>query len=308
MLCAVKKLVLLDGHAIIHRAFHAIQPLNTSKGELVNAVFGFTSMLLNVLEIERPDCIAVAFDRKGKTFRHRADATYKATRAKTAPELISQIGRIYEVARAFSIPIFAESGFEADDVIGSVCEKVKNEDLKVVIVSGDRDLLQLVNEKVSVHDLTGGYRKSVNFNPEAVEKKYGFPPKFVADFKGLAGDASDNLKGVEGVGEKTATSLIQEFGSLEEIYKNLENIKPTVSAKLEKDCEKAQHSKMMATIRRDAQINWDLSDCELQDFDRTKVLEFFEELEFYSLQKRFERLFPSKPEVVEAPVEQMSLF
>lgn len=303
----MKKLVILDGHAIIHRAFHAIQPLNTSSGELVNAVFGFTSMLLNVLEIERPDYIAIAFDRKGKTFRHHADTTYKATRAKTAPELIGQIGRIYEIARAFSIPIFSENGFEADDILGGICEKVKAEDLQVVVVSGDRDLLQLVNEKVSVHDLSGGYRKSVNFNPEAVEKKYGFPPKFIPDFKGLAGDASDNLKGVEGVGEKTATSLIQEFGSLEEIYENLEKIKPTVRAKLEKDRENAFHSKMMATIRLDAQIEWQLEDCRLNDFDREKVSDLFEDLEFHSLAKRLTKVLPTKAEVV-VKIEQPSLF
>jgi len=303
----VKKLVILDGHAIIHRAFHAIQPLNTSSGELVNAVFGFTSMLLNILEIEKPDYIAIAFDRKGKTFRHHADANYKATRKKTAPELIGQIGRIYEIARAFSIPIFSENGFEADDILGGICEKVKAEDLHVVVVSGDRDLLQLVNEKVSVHDLSGGYRKSVNFNPEAVEKKYGFPPKFIPDFKGLAGDASDNLKGVEGIGEKTATSLIQEFGSLEKIYENLEKIKPTVQAKLEKNQENAFLSKRLATIRRDAQIEWQLEDCRLNDFDRKKVLGLFENLEFHSLIKRLSKVLPTKVEIVEK-IEQPSLF
>ncbi len=303
----MKKLVILDGHAIIHRAFHAIQPLNTSSGELVNAVFGFTSMLLNILEIEKPDYIAIAFDRKGKTFRHHADANYKATRKKTAPELIGQIGRIYEIARAFSIPIFSENGFEADDILGGICEKVKAEDLHVVVVSGDRDLLQLVNEKVSVHDLSGGYRKSVNFNPEAVEKKYGFPPKFIPDFKGLAGDASDNLKGVEGIGEKTATSLIQEFGSLEKIYENLEKIKPTVQAKLEKNQENAFLSKRLATIRRDAQIEWQLEDCRLNDFDRKKVLGLFENLEFHSLIKRLSKVLPTKVEIVEK-IEQPSLF
>ena len=303
----MKKLVILDGHAIIHRAFHAIQPLNTSSGELVNAVFGFTSMLLNILEIEKPDYIAIAFDRKGKTFRHHADANYKATRKKTAPELIGQIGRIYEIARAFSIPIFSENGFEADDILGGICEKVKAEDLHVVVVSGDRDLLQLVNEKVSVHDLSGGYRKSVNFNPEAVEKKYGFPPKFIPDFKGLAGDASDNLKGVEGIGEKTATSLIQEFGSLEKIYENLEKIKPTVQAKLEKNQENAFLSKRLATIRCDAQIEWQLEDCRLNDFDREKVLGLFEDLEFHSLIKRLSKVLPTKIEVAEK-IEQPSLF
>lgn len=303
----MKKLVLLDGHAIIHRAFHAIQPLNTSSGELVNAVFGFSSMLLNVLEIEQPDCIAIAFDRKGKTFRHHADENYKATRTKTDPNLISQVGRIYEVARAFSIPIFSENGFEADDVIGSICEKVKDEDIKVVIVSGDRDLLQLVTEQVSVHDLTGGYRKSVNFTPAEVEKKYGFTAEFVPDFKGLAGDASDNLKGVEGVGEKTATDLIQRFGHLENIYEHLDEVRDSVRTKMEKDRENALLSKRLATIRRDAQIEWNVKDCELSDFDRETVLQLFGELEFNSLIRRFEKLFPAAVKQAEA-TEQPSLF
>ena len=304
----MKKLIILDGHAIIHRAFHAIKPLHTSKGELVNAIFGFTSMLLNVLEIERPTYIAIAFDRKGKTFRHHADANYKATRSKTSSDLISQIGRIYEVARAFSIPVFSENGFEADDILGGICEKVKNEDeLKTIVVSGDRDLLQLVDERTSVHDLSGGYRKSVNFTPEKVVEKYGFAAKFIPDFKGLAGDASDNLKGVAGVGEKTATDLICRFGELENIFANLEEIKPTVRAKLERERDSAFHSKRMATIRYDAQIDWDLEKCKLEDFDREKILEFLDELEFHSLKKRFEKLFPSCSEVKSKYI-QTSLF
>ncbi|MCK5471813.1 hypothetical protein KAI54_01340 [Candidatus Gracilibacteria bacterium] len=304
----MKKLVLLDGHAIIHRAFHAIKPLNTSHGELVNAVFGFTSMLLNIMEIEQPDYLAMAFDRKGKTFRHHADENYKATRAKTAPELIRQIKRVYEITRAFSIPIFSGNGFEADDLLGTICEQAKHEkDLKIIIVSGDRDLLQLVNEKISMHDLSGGYRKSVNFTPEKVVKKYGFPPKFIPDFKGLAGDASDNLKGVAGVGEKTARDLIREFGCLEEIYKNLPKIRESVQIKLEKDRKNAFLSKRLAIIRRDAQIEWLIEDCRLQNFDREKVLNLFDELEFQSLKKRFERLFPIKVEVIKK-IEQPSLF
>ncbi len=304
----MKKLVILDGHAIIHRAFHAIRPLHTSSGELVNAVFGFTSMMLNVLEIEKPDCLAVAFDRKGKTFRHHADKEYKATRTKTDPNLISQIRRIYEIARAFSIPIFTASGFEADDVLGTICEKVKNEEnLKTIIVSGDRDMLQLVNEKVSVHDLNGGYRKSVNFTPTEVKEKYGFSPKLIPDFKGLAGDSSDNLKGVEGVGPKTATALIQKFGILEKIYEHLREVKESVRSRLERDRENAFLSKRLATIRKDAQIDWKMEDCQLQDFDHEVVLKLFDELEFYSLKKRFGKLFPPKVEVVEK-VEQPSLF
>ncbi|MFH0776597.1 MAG: 5'-3' exonuclease H3TH domain-containing protein [Patescibacteria group bacterium] len=302
------KLVLLDGHAIIHRAFHAIRPLTTSRDELVNAVFGFSSMLLNVLEIEKPDYIAVAFDRKGKTFRHHATEEYKATRAKTAPELIDQIRRVYEIVRAFSIPIFSGNGFEADDILGAICERVKNEaDLQTIIVSGDRDLLQLVNAKVSVHDLAGGYRQALKFGPAEVVKKFGFEPSLIPDFKGLAGDSSDNLKGVDGIGPKTATELIQKFGSLENILDHLAEIRPTVREKLERNRENALLSKRLATIRCDAQIEFDLGKCRLEDFDREAVLKLFGELEFHSLAKRFEKIFPVKIKVVQ-PIEQPKLF
>ena len=306
----MKKLVLLDGHAIIHRAFHAIQPLHTAGGELVNAVFGFTSMLFNVLEIEKPDYLAVAFDKKGPTFRHQADENYKATRAKCPDELISQVKRIYEIARAFSVPIFAQSGFEADDMLGTICKKSADEsDLQTIVVSSDRDMLQLVTERISVHDLTGGYRKSISFTPAVVQEKYGFEPKLIPDYKGLMGDASDNLKGVSGIGPKTATELIQNFGPLEKIYEHLAEIKDSVRAKLEQDRESAFHSKKMATIRCDVPVDWNLANCQLNDFDREAVIQLFQELEFQSLEKRFERLFALKQEkpAVEQP-KQQSLF
>ena len=272
----MRKLVLLDGHAIIHRAFHAIRPLNTSAGELVNAV---------------------TFDRKGPTFRHREDENYKANRTETPDELISQIKRVYEIVRAFSVPIFAEKGLEADDMLGSIVAKVKSEkDLQTVVVSGDRDLLQLVGKLISVHDLTGGYRNAVKFTPAEVEKKYGFGPKFIPDFKGLVGDASDNLKGVMGIGPKSATDLIRQFGSLENIYDNLPAIKESVREKLDRDRENAFQTKRMTTIRCDAPLDWNIEDCKLNSFDRAEVLRLLEELEFHSLIKRFEKLFPTEAE------------
>lgn len=305
----MKKLVLLDGHAIIYRAFYAIRPLTTARGELVNATFGFTSMLLNVVEVESPDYLAVTFDKKGPTFRHRADENYKANRAPCPPDLVSQIKRIYEITRAFSIPIFALGGVEADDLLGAICRKVKHEkDLQVIVVSGDRDLLQLVNAKVSVHDLTGGYRRSVNWTPEQVYEKYGFEPRFIPDFKGLVGDASDNLAGVTGVGPKTATQLISEFGSLEKIYEQLPQIKESIREKLTRDRATAFQSKKMATLHCDIPLDWDLQRCRLAKFDRGEVLALFEELEFHSLAKRFEKLFPSETEIPIAPTAQLKLF
>jgi len=298
--------MLFDGHAIIHRAFHAIHHLTTPSGEPINAVFGFTSILLNIIEIEQPDFFAITFDRKGPTFRHHADKEYKATRTKCPNELIMQIKKVYEIARAFSIPIFAKKGFEADDLLGTICREVEKEpNLKTIITSGDSDLLQLITPKVSVHDLTGGYRKSVNFTPEKVIEKYGFEPRFITDFKGMAGDASDNIKGVAGIGTKTATRLIQQFGTIENIYQHLTEIKSTIREKLERNRESAFHAKKMATIRCDAQLDFDLASCRTSKIDQETVLELFHKLNFVSLERRFKKIFsPLKNE----PSIQQSLF
>lgn len=304
-----KKLIIIDGHAIIHRAFHAIQPLTTANGELVNAVFGFTSMLMNVFEIERPEYIAVTFDKKGPTFRHTADSTYKATRAAPPDGLIAQIERVYEIVQAFNIPIFAESGFEADDMIATIVKKMEADmAVSIVIVSGDRDLLQLVTEKTSVHDLTGGYRKSINFTPAAVIEKFGFAPQYIPDYKGLAGDTSDNLLGIPGIGPKTASDLIVRFGSLESIYEHLAELSENLRAKLADGREAAFHCRQMATLCETAPALFDVGACRLHDFDRAKVLHLFQELGFRSLIARFEKLFPIGGVVQKAETMQQSLF
>lgn len=302
-------LIIIDGHAIIHRAFHAIQPLTTAGGELVNAVFGFTSMLMNVFEIERPEYIAVTFDRKGPTFRHEADSTYKATRAAPPDGLIAQIERVYEITQAFNIPIFAESGFEADDMIATIVGKmVTHPDLSTIIVSGDRDLLQLVSNTVSVHDLTGGYRKSVNFTPAEVVAKFGFAPRYIPDYKGLAGDTSDNLPGIPGIGPKTASDLIARFGSLEAIYEHTNELSENLRTKLLAGRDAAFHCRQMATLCATAPLTFDLEACRLHDFDRETVLRLFAELEFRSLTTRFEKLFPAAGAVQKAETIQQSLF
>ncbi len=308
----MKKLVLLDGHAIIHRAFHAIRPLTTSKGDPVNAVFGFGSMLFNVLEIEKPDYLAATFDEKGPTKRSELDDTYKANRSAPPDELIPQFARCREVCAAFNVPIFAQQGYEADDLLGTIAKKMKSElEIHTIIVSGDRDLLQLVDEKVSVHDLNGGYRKSVNFTPAKVLEKYGFTPEYVPDYKGLAGDASDNIAGVRGVGPKTATELIQKYGHLEKIFQNLDKIESaSMRAKLEGSYEKALHCRQMATVMCDIAIDWQLDNCHLHDFEPETVLNLFEELEFKTLAARAQKLFPEQFHAAQNPATrgQQSLF
>lgn len=307
---AVPTLVLLDSHAIIHRAFHAIRPLTTSHGEIVNAVYGFVSMLFNVLEIERPDYLVAAFDEKGPTFRHEADDEYKATRPKAPDALVSQFAHVRAVVNAFNIPLLSKAGFEADDIIATLAKKLASEpDLKIIIVSGDRDLLQIVTDHVSVHDLTGGYRESVNFTPAVVREKFGFAPEFIPDFKGLAGDTSDNLAGVAGIGPKTATELIQQFGHLEEIYRRRAEISSTsVREKITNSYDDALHYRQMATVHRDVPMTFELASARLHDFDRAAVLQLFKEFEFKSLAVRFAKLFPTTPSTTEPKVIQQSLF
>jgi len=308
----MQKLVLLDCHAIIHRAFHAIRPLSTASGEPVNAVFGFGSMLLNVLDIEQPDYLAATFDEKGPTIRHEQDDTYKANRTKAPDELVSQFGRVRELAAAFNVPIFSQAGYEADDLIATITEKMKAEhSVQTIIVSGDRDLLQLVDTKTSMHDLTGGYRKSINFDPAAVQAKFGFDPAFVPDFKGLAGDSSDNIAGVPGIGPKGATDLIQQFGHLEEIYRRRDEIESeNLRNKFIENYEQALHCRQMATVIRDVALDFNLPDCRLHDFDAEQALALFDELEFRSLKARAQKMFPAQFHTAANPVArgQQSLF
>jgi len=210
---AMERLVLIDGHALLHRAYHAYPPLTTSKGDMVNAVYGFTSILLSVLKQLKPKYVAVTFDKKAPTFRHKEYKGYKASRPKIDDELKVQIPKIFSVVQAFNMPIFAKDGFEADDLIGTLAKQAKIDE--VMIVTGDRDALQLVDEKIKVF-IPGRSRQPVQvFDPEKFRKKYGFEPELLVDFKALAGDASDDIPGVKGIGGKGAQKLIQKFGTLE---------------------------------------------------------------------------------------------
>jgi DNA polymerase-1 len=214
----MQKLILIDGNAIMHRAYHAIPPFKTSKGELINAVYGFASMLLNILNNEKPDYIAVSFDTKAKTFRHEEYVEYKATRTKAPDDFYAQIPRIKELVRTFEIPIYEIDGFEADDVLGTLSVQAdKNPDLMTYIVTGDRDTFQLVTDKVNILSPIKGFQQSELFTPQKVFEKYGLKPSQIADMKGLQGDNSDNIKGVNGIGPKTANTLLDKFRSIENL-------------------------------------------------------------------------------------------
>ena len=256
-------------------------PLTTSKGELVNAVFGFTSMLLRVLNDIKPEYAVVAFDTKAPTFRHTQYTAYKAHRIAAPEEMHQQLPRIKEVVDSLNIPIFVLEGYEADDIIGTLANQAV--DLEVDIVTGDRDALQLVNTHIKTY-MPGKSLSDIQiYDGKRFEEKYGFKPKQLIDFKALVGDASDNIPGVMGIGEVSATKLIQEFGSLEEIYKNLNKIPEKISQKLAADAENAKMSKELATIDTAAPIRLDLNKCILSDYDHQKAIKLFEELEFKSL-------------------------
>ncbi len=283
-----KKLVLIDGNAIIHRAYHALPPLTNKKGELLNAVYGFTSILLKVLSDIKPDYIIATFDLRGKTFRHEEYKEYKATRVKAPDELYAQIDRVKEVVRAFNIPIYEKEGFEADDLIGTLADQSENLKLPIenIIVTGDMDTLQLVNHKTIVYALRKGMSDIVIYNEDAVRERYGLEPKQLIDYKGLRGDPSDNIPGVKGIGEKTATELLKEFGSIENIYKNISELKGATKEKLERDKMAGIMSKRLATIIRNVPVKINLDEAVTHDFDRKKLVDLFQELNFFSLIKR----------------------
>lgn len=266
-----KRLVLLDSNAIIHRAYHALPDLTTSSGEPTGALYGLMTMLLKSIQDLKPDYIVAARDRAEKTHRHELFEDYKATRAKTEEPLVAQLKRTSEVFDAFGIPALDYAGFEGDDIIGTIAEQaVTRDDLETIILTGDMDMLQLIQDgRVTVYRLITGISNMKWYDEAAVVERYGFGPEHVTDFKGLCGDTSDNIKGVKGIGEKTATELIQKFGTIEEMYKTLKKdptafakkgIKPRVSKLLEEGEEAAKFSKQLATIRRDAPVHLKLPD------------------------------------------------
>jgi DNA polymerase-1 len=290
------KFVIIDGNAIIHRAYHALPPMNTKDGKMVNAVYGFTSMLLKVWKDLRPTHLCVSFDVAGGTFRHEKFEKYKATRVKADQELYDQIPLVHEVVAAFDIPVYEKKGYEADDVIGTIVKKASHEIDEIYVVTGDMDALQLVDEKIKVYTLRKGMSDIVVYDPNEVEKRFGFGPELVVDYKALRGDTSDNIPGVPGIGEKIATELILKFGNLEEIYKAVSKEKDkkkselfssSVLHKLIDGEDNAQMSRELATIDCAVpDLNFKLNDCVVSEFERDKIVRVFQKFEFVSLLKR----------------------
>jgi DNA polymerase I len=294
-----KKLILIDGNAIIHRAYHALPPLTTKSGELVNAVYGFTSTLLSVIEKFKPDYVAASFDLKGPTFRHEKFVEYKANRVKADDELYAQIPRVKDVVRAFNIPIYEKAGFEADDVIGTLARQAGElkDGIETIIVTGDMDTLQLIDDDTKVYTMRRGLSDAIIYDAQSAAERYGgLMPSQLIDYKGLRGDPSDNIPGVKGIGEKTAIALLTDFKTVEGVYENIEKVKGAVREKLERDKAQALLSKELATIDRNAPVELDINATKIHEFDRAKLVKLFGELNFYSLVKRLPRPGDADPQ------------
>ena len=317
------RLVLIDGHSLAFRAFHAL-PLDMAAptGELTNAVFGFTSMLLNVLREQGPEYVAVAFD-VGKTFRHAMYDAYKGHRERMPDELRSQVERIKQVVETLNIPIFTAEGFEADDVLATLARQAEAQSVDAMIVTGDRDILQMVDEHISV--LTSGrkFSDTIIYDPAGVQAKYSLRPDQLVDLKALLGDKSDNIPGVKGIGEKGATDLLKKYGSLDAVYAHLDEVTPErLKNALTDGKADAELSEKLGRIVTDVPVQLDLAACRTHDYDRAKAVALFQELAFRSLAEKLpaphgdtetHRLGDAgavREELGngEAPVEQLGLF
>jgi DNA polymerase-1 len=294
------KLVLVDGHSLAFRAYFAFAKgrdggLRTKDGIPTSVSYGFLKALLETVEAEKPDHLAIAFDLGGPTYRHEADETYKADRPETPEDFMPDLENLQELLKAMNLPIVISPGYEADDVIGTLSRKASQEGYEVKILSGDRDLFQLIDpeEKVKILYLSTTYGKGTQppreFGIEQVKEKIGVLPSQIVDFKALCGDASDNIPGVKGIGEKTAVQLLTTYGSLENVYSHLEDIKGAVKKKLEAGHNEALHSQWMAQIHLNVPLDIDLASCQLQGFDEATVTPLLERLEFKSFLNKVQK-------------------
>ncbi len=286
----MKKLVLLDANHLMHRAYWAIQrSLKTSKGEQTNAVFGVASMILTLIAREKPDILIACFDEGDETFRHVENKEYKAGRAETPDDFYVQIPRVHQCLKAFGIPTFSDPKYEADDLLGTLAVKGVAEGFDVTIVTGDRDLFQMASDGIQIAIPHKGYAVPEYLGPKGVEEKLGVTPAQVPDYKGLTGDASDNLKGVLGIGPKTAVELLQKYSTLEGVYEHLPEIRENVRKKLEVDRESAFFCKRLAKLITDVPLQTTLTAMEGWGEKSETIDAFFREIEFFTLRRRFHK-------------------
>lgn len=289
--------IIIDGNAILHRAYHALPPLTTPDGTPTGAVYGFFSMLLKIIQDQKPKYLAVTFDRPKPTFRKALFVGYQAQRPKMADDLSGQVNIVHEILQNAGIPVYEVDGFEADDVIGTIAKKVEKENkkLKIIIVSGDKDMLQLVNEHTFVLAPVVGITKMVLYDKDGVVKKLGVSNNKVPDYKAIVGDPSDNYLGINGIGPKTAISLIEKYGGIEEIYKNIQKIEkdnPKLALKLAENQETALLGIKLATIVKDVPLSFSFSGCLYAKISRKNMKKGFEKYSIKSLIKRADEVLP----------------
>lgn len=295
-----RKFVIIDGSSLVHRAFYALPLLTTASGLYTNAVYGFTTMLVKLLADVKPDAMAVAFDKSRVTFRNGMYAEYKAHRKPTPSELTVQFSLVHEMVRAFGIAVLEEGGFEADDIIGSLACQAGRQGYDVVIVTGDRDALQLIGPSTHVLLTRKGISEMELFDRQALIAKYGVTPEQIIDLKGLMGDTSDNIPGVPGVGEKTATKLVSEFGSVENLLANLDKVSgKKLQENLREHSDLAVLSKKLATIDCNMQLDFSEEGFSLAP-DSEKLRELFTKFEFKTLLAKLDTLVPGQTPIAPA--------
>ncbi|MFA5228153.1 MAG: 5'-3' exonuclease H3TH domain-containing protein [Candidatus Paceibacterota bacterium] len=280
--------VIIDANSIIHRAFHALPPLKSKDGQVVNAVYGFLLVLFKLLKDLRPKYFVACFDLPKPTFRKKLFNDYKAQRKKAPDELYVQIPMVKDVLKIFNVPVFEKEGYEGDDLIGTLSFKIK--DKNNIVVSGDKDNFQLINKNTKVYYLNQGVRSAVFYDEKMIKEKYnGLTPEQLIDYKGLRGDPSDNIPGVKGIGEKTGLNLIKDFGSIDNLYKQIEdgndNLPNKLKEKLIEQKKEAYLSKVLSEIKKDVPLEINLKDCEWGGYETKKVLEMLKHFNFNSLIK-----------------------
>lgn len=292
----MQKLVIIDTHALVHRSYHALPPLVSPEGILVNGVYGFMLVFLKMLNELQPNYVVAAFDMAAPTFRHKEYKEYKAKRVKMPDNFYQQIEIVKELLQAFSVPIFGKKGYEADDIIGTITEKLKHKNIQIIIVTGDLDTLQLINDKIFVYTLRRGLQDRVIYNREKVLERFQLEPEQLVDWKALKGDPSDNVPGVPSIGEKTATTLIKEFGTLDNLYEKIKHgekikVSPRILEKLKDNEDQAYFSRHLVTIQKDIKIEFDLEKAKLNPPPKDKLVSLLDKLGFRSL---IAKIFNSK--------------
>jgi DNA polymerase-1 len=286
-----KRLLLIDANSIMHRAFHALPPLKKKNGEMVNAVYGFLLIFIKSIKDFRPDYIITAFDLPTPTFRHKKYKEYKAKRVAAPQEFYDQIPMVKELLSLFKVPVLEKAGFEADDIIGTVSRRFPEKEAEIIILSGDNDILQLVDKKTKVFAPKRGIKDVILYDENTVKERFGgLTPEQLVDYKGLRGDTSDNIPGVRGIGEKTATSLLLEFKSLKNIYNNLKDIPGRTKQLLEESKDQAFLSRELGEIDTNVPIRINLKDCLWGKYEKEKILEEIDSYQFSSLRGRVEEL------------------